>query len=145
MTSTRRLTDRRCGFSGVWTYAQARDVFPYVASNMGSLRELRLDVLRHQLAARRLAAKSGRPSRDTLLAQEEAAREAGRADAEYQRTLAELKSLGIRCLDSVAGLAIFTVYEQGYLREYVYDLFDSPPLRFPDEREPGSDQGRRRE
>ena len=48
-------------------------VSPYVASIMGSLREHGLDVLRHQLAARRLAAKSGRPSRDTLLAQEEAA------------------------------------------------------------------------
>ncbi len=145
MTSKRRLTDRRRGFSGVWTYAQARAVFPYVASIMGSLREHRLDVLRHQLAARQLAAKSGRPSRDTLLAQKEAAREAGRADAEYQRTRAELKSLGIRCLDSVAGLAIFTVYQDGYLREYVYDLFDSPPLRFPDEHEPGIGQGRRRE
>ncbi len=112
---------------------------------MGSLREHRLDVLRYELAARRLAAKSGRPSRDTLLAQEEAAREAGQADAEYQRTCAELKSLGIRCLDSVAGLAIFTVYQDGYLREYVYDLFDSPPLRFPDEHKPGIGQGRRRE
>ncbi len=83
---------------------------------MGSLREHRLDFLRHRLSAQRLAGKPGRPRRDTLLAQEEAAREEGRADAEYQKTLAELKSLGIRCLDSVASLAIFTVYQDGYLR-----------------------------
>jgi hypothetical protein len=145
MTNKSRLTDRRRRFSGVWTHAQARAVSPYVASIMRSLREHRLNVLRYQLAARRFAAKAVKPSRDTLVAQEEAAREAGRADAEYYRTLAELKSLGIRCLDSIAGLAIFTIYEKGYFREYVYDLFDSLPLRFPDEHEPCSDQGHRRE
>jgi hypothetical protein len=144
MTRKSRLSDRR-RFSGVWTYTEARAVSPYVASIMGSLREHRLDSLRRRLGARRLAVKQGRPSRDTLLAQEEAASAAGRADAEYYRTLAELKLLGIRCLDSIAGLAIFTVYEKGYLREYVYDLFDSPPLRFPDEHEPCSDQRHRRE
>jgi hypothetical protein len=137
MTNNSRPTDRRNRFLGVWTYAEARAVLPYVASIMGSLRDHRLDFLRHRLSAQRLAAKPGRPRRDTLLDQEEAAREEGRADAEYQKTLAELKSLGIRCLDSVAGLAIFTVYEYGYLREYVYDLFDSQPLRFPYEHEPG--------
>ncbi len=145
MTSNSRPTDRRNRFRSVWTYAQARAVLPYVAAIMGSLREYRLDFLRHRLAAKRLAAKPGRPRRDTLLDLEEAARAEGRADAEYQKTLAELNSLGIRCLDSVAGLAIFTVYENGYLREYVYDLFDSQPLRFPDEHEPGRGQGRRRE
>ncbi len=145
MTSKSRPTDRRNRFIGVWTYAEARAALPYVASIMGSLREHRLDALRHRLAAQRLAAKPGRPRRDTVLAREEAAREAGRADAEYQRTLAELKSLGIRCLDSIAGLAIFTIYEKGYFREYVYDLFDSLPLRFPDEHEPCRGQGRRGE
>ena len=112
---------------------------------MRSLREHRLDFLRHRLSAQRLAGKPGRSGRDTLLAQEEAAREQGRADAEYQKTLAELNSLGIRCLDSVAGLAIFTVYQDGYQREYVYDLFDSQPLRFPDKHEPNRGKGRRGE
>ena len=136
MTSKSRPTDRRNLSLGIWTYAEARAVLPYVASIMGSLREHRLDFLRHRLCAQRLASKPGRPRRDTLIDQEEALREAGRADAEYQKTHAELRSLGIRCLDSVAGLAIFTVYENGYLREYVYDLFDSQPLRFPDEHGP---------
>ena len=89
-----------------------------------------------------MAGKPGKPRRDTLLAQEEAAREAGRADEEYQKTLAELESLGIRCLDPVAGLAIFTVYQSGYLAEYVFDLFDSQPLRFPAEHELCRGQGR---
>src|SRR5271157_5104892 len=105
MRSNSRQTDHYCRFSGVWTSAQARAVLPYVASIMGSLREHRLDFLRHRLSAQRLASRPGRPRRETLLAQEDAAREAGKADAEYQRTLAELKSLGIRCVDSVAGLA----------------------------------------
>ncbi len=92
-----------------------------------------------------MAGEPGKRLRDTLVAQEEAACEADRADAEYQRTLSELKSLGIRCLDPVAGLAIFTVYQEGYPTEYVYDLFDSQPLRFPDEPEPGRGEGRRGE
>jgi hypothetical protein len=60
-------TDRRNRFSGVWTYAQARAVLPYVASIMGSLREHRLDFLRHRLSAQRLAGKLGRSRRDTRL------------------------------------------------------------------------------
>ena len=142
MTSQSGSTDRRHRSLRVWTYAQARAVLPYVASIMRSLREHRLDFRRHRLAAKRLAAKPGRPRRDTLLAQEEAAREARRADADYQETLAELESLGIRCLDPIAGLAIFTVYQAGSRAEYVYDLFDSQPLRFPAESKPGRGRGR---
>ena len=142
MTSKSRPTGRRRRFIGVMTYAQARAVLPYVASIMSSLREHRLDALRHHLAAKRLAAKPGRPRRDTLLAQEEAAGAAQRADAEYQETLAELESLGIRCLDPIAGLAIFTVDQGKSLAEYVYDLFDSQPLRFPVEHQPCRGQGR---
>ena len=143
MTSKSSPPDRRRRFIGVRTYAQARAVLPYVASIMRSLREHRLDALRHHLAAKRLAAKPGRPRRDTVLAQEEAARAARRADAEYQETLAELESLGIRCFDPVAGLAIFTVYRAGSRADYVYDLFDSQPLRFPVEHDPYKGQGRR--
>jgi Uncharacterized conserved protein (DUF2203) len=145
MTSNSGPTDRRNRWPGIWTYAEVRAVLPYVASIMGSLREHRLDLLRHRLSSRRLRAKPGRPTLETLLDQEEAAREEGRAGAEYEKTLAELESLGIRCLDSAAGLAIFTVYQDGYLREYVYDLFDSQPLRFPDEHVPGRGQQHRRE
>jgi hypothetical protein len=144
MASNSRPTDRRIRCPGIWTYAEVRAVLPYVASIMGSLREHRLDCLRHRLSVQRFAAKPGRPTRDTLLDRAEAAREEGRAVAEYEKTLAEHESLGIRCLDSAAGLAIFTVYESGYLSEYVYDLFDSQPVRFPDEHVPGGKgKGRR--
>jgi len=124
MTSKSSPTDRLHRFDRVWTDSEALAVLPYVASIMRSLREHRLDAVRHHLAAKRLAGKPGRPRRDTLLAQEEAACEASRADAKYQKTLAELHSLGFRCLDSVAGLAIVTVYQNGDLAEYVYSLFD---------------------
>jgi Uncharacterized conserved protein (DUF2203) len=145
MTRKSGPADRRHRSLRVWTYAQARAVLPYVASIMGSLREHRLDFLRHRLSAQRLVGEPGKRRRDTLIAQEEAACEADRADAEYQRTLAELKSLGIRCLDPVAGLAIFTVFQEGDRTEYVYDLFDSQPLRFPDKHEPDRGQGRQGE
>jgi hypothetical protein len=141
MTRKSRPTDRRHSLSRFWTCAQARAVVPYVASIMRSLREQRLECFRHHLAAKRLAGKPGRPRRDTLLAQEEAARAAGRADAKYHQTLAELHSLGFRCLDSVAGLAVLCVYHDEFVTEYVYDLFDSQPIRFPDQRERGRGQG----
>ncbi len=48
MTSKRGPTDRRHRSLRVWTYAQARAMLPYVASIMSSLREHRLDFLRHQ-------------------------------------------------------------------------------------------------
>jgi hypothetical protein len=130
MTSKSSPIDRRHRSLRVRTYAQARAVLPYVASILRSLREHRLAALRHHLAAKRLADQPGRPRRDTLIAQEEAAREACRADAEYQSTLAELESLGIHCLDPVACRALVTISQAGKRADYVYDLFDPQPLRF---------------
>jgi hypothetical protein len=141
MTRKSRPTDRRQSLSRFWTCAEALAVVPYVASIMRSLRDHRLDYLRHHLAAKRLAGKPGRPRRDTLLAHEETVRAAGRADVEYHQTLAELNSLGFRCLDAVAGLAAVCVYHDEFVTEYVYDLFDSQPIRFPDQRERGRGQG----
>ncbi len=143
MTSKSSPTDCHHRYNRVWTDSEARAVLPYVASIMGSLREHRLDALRHHLAARRLATKPGGPGRDTRLAQEKAARAASEADAEYQKALVELHSLGFRCLDSVAGLAVFTVYQDGDFAEYVYDLFESQHLRVPAANEAGRGQGRR--
>ena len=60
---------------------------------------------------------------------------------EYHQTLAELNSLGFRSLDAVAGLAAVCVYHDESVTEYVYDLFDSQPIRFPDQRERGRGQG----
>ena len=142
MTSQSGPIDRRHRCLRVWTCAQARAVVPYLASIMRSLREHRLDALRHHLAAKRLADKPGKPRRDTLLALEEAARDAHRADEEYQKTLAELESLGIHCLDPVAGRASFTVYRSEHLAEYEFDLFDPQPSRFWAEDEPCRGQGR---
>ncbi len=143
MTRKSRPTDRRHSLSRFWTCAEAQAVVPYVASIMRSLREQRLEYFRHHLAAKRLAGKPGRSRRDTLLAHEEAVRAAGRADAEYHQTLAELNSLGFRCLDSAAGLAAVYVYHDEFVTEYLYDLFDSQPIRFPEQRERGRGQGRR--
>jgi hypothetical protein len=130
MTSKSGPTDHPCYFVRTWTYSQVRAVLPYVASIMGSLREHRLAALRHHLASDRLAAKPGRPGRDTLLALEEAAREARRAEADYQETLTELESLGIRCLNPVAGQALIPFCQGRKVTWYVHDLFEPQPLRF---------------
>ena len=143
MTSKRSPTDHRHRVIRIWTYAHARAALPYVASILRSLREHRLDGLRHHLTAKRLADQPGRPRRDALIAQEEAVGEADRADAEYQRALAELESLGIHCLDPVACRAIVTVSQAGRRVGYLYDLFDPQTLRFCwAEQEPGRSRGR---
>ena len=130
MTSKSGPADHPCRFLRTWTYPQAQAVLPYVASIMGSLREHRLDAMRHRLAADRLAAKPGRPGRDTLLALAEPVREARRAEADYQEALAELESLGVRCLNAVAGQVLIPFWQGGKVAWYVCELFDPQPVRF---------------
>jgi Uncharacterized conserved protein (DUF2203) len=113
----------------VWTYSQAVSVLPYVTSIMNSLREHQLDAQRHELVARRLAAKPGRPDRATLIDQEEAGREAQRSSKRFQQALEELHSLGIFCLDATRGEALIPFAQDKQLAWFVFDLFDSVALR----------------
>jgi hypothetical protein len=113
-----------------WTYHGAQKALPYLASVMRSLREHKLEALRHRLAAQRLADRPGRPDRQTLIAQEEALREAQRAETSYQDTLDELQSIDVYPLQPVHGRALVPFMHQDQLAWFIYDLFDSEPLRF---------------
>lgn len=114
----------------VWTYEQACRVLPYVASIMRSLRDQWLEAQRHHVQVRRLAQHRGRPGRDNLIAHEEAVTSARRADEHVQEALEELHTLDIYCLDPVRGLALIPFAQNDKLAWFVYDLFDTKPLRF---------------
>jgi hypothetical protein len=113
----------------VWSHEQAKALLPYVASIVTSLREHKLAAMQHDLTARRLAARPGRPDRDALLAHQEAVEEARRADERFEQALDELHALDVHCLDPLAGQALIPFVHDDQLAWYVFDLFDSTPLR----------------
>jgi hypothetical protein len=114
----------------VWSQAQARAALPYITSVMQSLREHVLEAQAHHHRARKLDARPGRPNRQTLLSLEEAKRDAQRAEERFQESLHEIQSLDIYCLDSVAGIALIPFVQDNQLAWFIFDLFDSKPLRF---------------
>ena len=114
----------------VWSQPQARAALPYITSVMQSLREYALDAQVHHHRARKLENRPGRPGRDTLLGLEEAKREARRAEERFQEALHEIQSLDVYCLDPIAGLALIPFVHDKQLAWFVFDLFDSKPLRF---------------
>jgi hypothetical protein len=114
----------------VWTHAQAVGAMPYLTSIVRSLRDHRLDAVRHDRTAKRLASQFGRPNRHNLIAHQEEFREAQIANDRFQDALQELHELGIYCLDPIRGEALIPFINEQQLAWYVFDLFDPHPLRF---------------
>ena len=112
----------------VWTYRQALKALPYLASVMKTIREYRLEARRHQLAAARLANSPGRPDRAAMIAEQEEAREARRAEERSQEGIHELQQLGIFCVDPIRGEALVPFARNEQLAWFVYDLFDPESL-----------------
>jgi hypothetical protein len=97
---------------------------------MRSLREHRLEAIRHRLTGRRFAARPGRPDRRTLIAQEEALREARLAEARFDDALDELQALDVYSLQPVHGRALVPFVHADQLAWFICDIFDAEPLRF---------------
>jgi hypothetical protein len=114
----------------VWTYEQAIEALPYVASIVGSLREDRLEAVRNHLKARRFDERSGRLGRTELIAQQEVIRAATEAEDRFQSALEELHTLDIYCFDPIRGLALIPFGLDDQLAWYVFDFFDGKALRF---------------
>jgi hypothetical protein len=76
-----------------------------------------------------LDGKSGRPDRTTLIALEEARRDLSRVETEHGAALEELTALDIQPLDVTRGLALVPFVHDDQLAWYVFDLFDSEPIR----------------
>lgn len=114
----------------VWTYDHACRTLPYVASIMRSLREHRLQSVALDRKAKQLASRPGRPDRSTLLAQQETLQEAGRAKDRYEEALADLLVLDIFCIDPIRGEAVIPFVHDNQLAWFLFDLFDTIPLRY---------------
>ena len=116
--------------SQVWTYQQAESAAPYISSIVRSLREHALDALTHYHRAKRIANRPGRPDRQTIIAQQEAEKEARRSDERYRDALDELQQMDIYTLDPIQGQALIPFVHNDQLAWYIFDLFDAQPLRF---------------
>jgi hypothetical protein len=114
----------------VYTHAEALGALGYIASILRSMRDHRLEANQHQLKAHRLAERTGRPDRQSILASEHAVREAQRAEELFNEAQEELHRLDVYSLDVVAGLALIPFVHENQLAWFVFDLFDSEPLRF---------------
>ncbi len=142
MTSQSGPIDRRHRSLRVRTYAQARAVLPYVASILRSLREHRLDALRHHLSANDwptgLAGRSGIPC---LLRKWPPVRPVERMRSTREPWLSWNHSASTASTPSPAGPSSPST-RPGGSRSNVYDLFDPQPLRFWAEHELCRGQGR---
>jgi hypothetical protein len=114
----------------VWTYEQAQAAVPYISSILRSLREHALEALQYYHRARRLANRPGRPDRAAIIAQQEAEKEARRADDRFRDDVAELEVMDIYTLDPIQGQALVPFVYNDQLSWYIFDLFDAQPLRF---------------
>jgi hypothetical protein len=112
----------------VWTLTQARKALPLVASIMRTLREDRLEAQAQQRRADRIAARPGRPDRDSRIAHEEALRSTGEFAAKFESGVQELLELNIYCLDPARGLALIPFAHGERLAWLVFDLFASEQM-----------------
>ena len=104
----------------LWTYSEAVLAVPYLRSLVGSLRERWLDAQREPLQTRRMKAQPGRPDRQALIRQAEAA---GEAEDQFHEVLGELEALGVSSLDTPQGLALIPFRQGSDLAWFVFDLF----------------------
>lgn len=130
MKNNRKAASRGRKTIQPWTYSRTRTALPYLASVMRSLREHKLEALRHRLTAQRLADRPGRPDRKSLIAQDETLRDAQRSETQFQEALEDLEKIDVYPLQPVHGRALVPFVHEEQLAWFVYDLFEPEPLRF---------------
>src|SRR5579884_2237376 len=123
-TKTRRRAFR------VWTLAQAEAAIPYITAVVRSLREHAVEARKQRRALDVLNARPGRPDRETLIRVHDTDRAARRAEEQSREAEQELNALDVLSLDAVNGLALVPFVHDEQLAWYVFDLFDTPALRF---------------
>jgi len=116
---------RRKSAIRLWTFAQAKAAVPYITSVVRSLREHTLETQHQQAHLEKLTSLSGRPTRDTLIAAEEARKALSRAQDEHDNAAAELGALDIMPLDPVQGTALVPFVHDDQLAWYVFDLHEA--------------------
>lgn len=111
----------------LWTYPEANKALPYLRSIANSLREHWLEMQSLQLAVKRLD-DARNPTRRELIALEEARKDVGTAEDNFETALAELMQNDVFLLDPVKGLSLIPFQEGDELAWYVLDLFDQDGL-----------------
>jgi hypothetical protein len=113
----------------LWTFEEAQAAVPYFSSVARSLREHYLEMLAKRREVQLLTERHGRPDRKTLIEEQEARRDLQKAEQDYQDALEELSELGVQPLHPGQGMALVPFVHEGESAWYVFDLFDSQPIR----------------
>jgi hypothetical protein len=114
----------------LWTFEEAQAAAPYLCSVARSLREhyLRLLAKRRELQA--LTGHPDRPDRKVLIQQQEARRDLHQAEQDYLDALEELRELNVWPLAPGLGTAVMPFVRDDEPAWYIFDLFDSEPIRY---------------
>jgi hypothetical protein len=113
----------------LWTFEEAQAAVPYLSSVARSLREHHLEIISKRRELQTFADRPGRPDRKALIAEQEARRDLQKAEQDYQEAMEELGELDVQPLDPAQGTALVPFVHDDQLAWYVFDLFDSQPIR----------------
>ncbi|MFO0881433.1 MAG: DUF2203 family protein [Gemmataceae bacterium] len=129
MSATPRKARRSRPSLRLWSYEKAMAAVPYLSSVLRSLRELALDiqVLRQRL--KHFDDLHGRPTRKTIIAHEETRRDLAHREQDYEHALAELEAIDVHLVDATRGLALIPFIHDDQQAGFIFDLFDSQPIR----------------
>ena len=112
-----------------WTFEEAQTAVPYFSSVACSLREHFLEILAKRRELQTFAERSGRRDRKALIEEQEARRDLHKAEQDCQDVLDELTELKVLPLDPVQGTVLVPFVHDDRPAWYVFDLFDSQPIR----------------
>lgn len=112
-----------------WTIEEAQTAVPYISSVARSLREHFLEFLARRRELQTFAERPGRPDFKALIKEQEARRDLQKAAQDFQDALHELNELEVQPLDPVQGTALVPFVHDDQPAWYVFDLFDSQPIR----------------
>jgi hypothetical protein len=117
------------GTPRLWTLEEAQAAVPYFSSVARSLREHYLKILAKRRGVQLLTERHGRPDRKALIEEQETRRDLQKAEQDYQDALEELSELNVHPHDPSQGMALVAFIQDNQLAWYVFDLFDSQPIR----------------
>jgi hypothetical protein len=93
------------------------------------LREHWLEAKNQDRKARDLTKQPGRPDRTRLLSHADAVFQADAARGRLEEAEAELHALDVYCIDPIRGEAVIPFVHDNQLAWFVFDLFDTEPVR----------------
>ena len=112
-----------------WTRERALAALPYVIPVVKSVRDYTLQKRAHRLRAKRLSEQPGRPTRDVLIAQEVALREAQQAQLCLEEALRELYVLNLKSVDALNGHVLFPIIQSNQMAWLIFELHAETPFQ----------------